>query len=295
MFTKAIENATKYTRPIHFISRYYDSNLVFPGAATIFMINKDGWALTCKHVAKEIANSIIITKRYGNFLNEKNALKGTKKEKIISSELEKKYGIKRNMICEYLYRFIGCVTGPKTSHRTIVHNDYDIVLIKFDNFEIMNCIDFPIFPLDTSFIKQGKMFCRLGFPFPEFSNFEFNELEHRITWNKKGREISPQFPIEGMLTRFLNDQRNVKYAFELSTPGIRGQSGGPVLDTEGKIWGMQYETAHLDLNFDVDQDVLRNGSKKRISDHAFLHVGHCIHAEVIKKFMDDNKVSYRAE
>jgi len=80
------------------------------------------------------------------------------------------------------------------------------------------------------------MLCRLGFPFPEFTNFTY--------------------------------------------------------DDEGKVWGVQFATKHLDLDFDVDLEVLREGAKKHVTDSAFLHVGRCIHIEVVKAFMKENSVSF---
>ncbi len=43
MFVEAIDRAVGFTRPIHFITRYYDSQEVYPGAATLFIVNADGW------------------------------------------------------------------------------------------------------------------------------------------------------------------------------------------------------------------------------------------------------------
>lgn len=95
-----------------------------------------------------------------------------------------------------------------------------------------------------------------------------------------------------MITRRLLDSEEQVYGFEMSTPGLRGQSGGPAFDTEGKVWGMQFATKHLDLNFDVDQEVLRKGIEKRVTDSAFLHVGRCINIDVLKAFMKENNVQF---
>lgn len=46
--------AGEFTRPIHTIVRYFGSTDVHPGAATLFFINSDGWALTCRHVAEHL-------------------------------------------------------------------------------------------------------------------------------------------------------------------------------------------------------------------------------------------------
>jgi len=98
-----------------------------------------------------------------------------------------------------------------------------------------------------------------------------------------------------MLTRHLLDKDGHVFGFEMSTPGLRGQSGGPVFDTDGKVWGMQFSTRHLDLDFDVNQEVLRNGLTKRVQDSAFLHVGNCIHVEIMKSFMRELNVEFQEE
>ena len=95
-----------------------------------------------------------------------------------------------------------------------------------------------------------------------------------------------------MVTRHLLDESGGILGFEMSTPGIRGQSGGPAFDTEGHIWGVQAMTKHLDLDFDIDQKVFRQGQPKRVQDSAFLHVGGCIHIEVVKCFLAENNVSF---
>ena len=49
----------------------------------------------------------------------------------------------------------------------------------------------------------------------------------------------------------------------------------------------------LDLDFDVDTEVLRNGHRHRVQDSAFLHGGRCIHVDVLKRFMQDHGVAFQ--
>ncbi len=95
-----------------------------------------------------------------------------------------------------------------------------------------------------------------------------------------------------MITRQLVGKEKKLIGFELSTPGLRGQSGGPAFDVEGRILGMQAATVHFDMNFDIEQDVFRGGRKKEVKDYAFLHVGHCIHVCILKEFMREHGVSF---
>lgn len=50
MFVNAIERVDKFTRPIHSILRNYGSTDIIPCASTMFFINDEGYAITCKHV-----------------------------------------------------------------------------------------------------------------------------------------------------------------------------------------------------------------------------------------------------
>lgn len=294
MFVTAIETAVKFTRPIHSITRNYGSTLVTPGAVTLFFVNADGWALTCGHVADQIVAADAIGTKFQSFKREFAARQGEKKHTQLLRELERKYGYSKHVTVELLNMFMNCIEG-ELNCQIIRSKKSDVALLRFSGFTRLLCDMFPVFPADTSGLKQGKFLCRLGFPFPEFTNFAYDEASDSIRWTNTGRVDSPRFPVEGMLTRHLVDKDGQVIGFELSTPGLRGQSGGPIFDVDGKVWGMQAATAHLDLNFDVDQEVIRDGLKKRVKDSAFLHVGHCIHADVLKSFMGEHGVQFQEE
>ena len=291
MFVHAIEIAAKYTRAIHSICRNYGSSIVEPGTATLFFVNSDGWALTCGHVADQLAAGVALHRKAEAFRKELSTLQGTQKQRELLRETEKKYGYTKNTPFELRNRFMDCVEG-NLKFSIIKHQRYDVALVKFEDYTRLLCDTFPVFPSDTSSLQQGKMLCRLGFPFPEFTNFAYDDKTDKINWSDTGRRTTPRFPIEGMVTRRLLDDKREVFGFEMSTPGLRGQSGGPALDAEGKVWGMQFRTAHLDLDFDVDQEVMRNGLQKRVTDSAFLHTGLCIHVDVLKSFLKDKSVVF---
>jgi hypothetical protein len=292
MFIHAIEVASQFTRPIHSIQGYYGSVEVIPGAASLFFVNADGWALTCKHVAALIVNGDKIAKRKSDFEADFASMRGKKKDKQILKDLEKKYALSRNELFEIRNSFINCIEGP-LSFQIVAHPDFDVALIHFTNYTKLHPHSFPVFPRKTVGLKQGKFLCRLGFPFPEFSNFTYDQITDSIQWANTGKDVTPIFPIEGMLTRHLLSQSGQVFGFEMSTPGLRGQSGGPAFDFEGQVWGMQSATNHLDLDFDVDKAVLRNGQKKHVHDTAILHVGHCIHVDILKSFMTQHSVQFQ--
>jgi len=294
MFVSAIEIATQFTRPIYTIERFYGSKEIYPGAASLFIVNSEGWALTCKHVTGIFNGAEQLTRRKQAFEADLAAMRGKKKEKQILRELEQKYQLSRKTIFEAKYSLVNCAEDH-FNFNIITHPTLDVALLHFRDFTKLSCTTFPIFPKNTTNLKQGKFLCRLGFPFPEFSNFEYIQNTDTIDWAASGKTVTPIFPVEGMLTRHLVSETGQVVGFELSTPGLRGQSGGPAFDTEGKIWGMQCATNHLDLNFDVKTEVIRNGEKRNIRDYAFLHVGHCVHVDVLKSFMQQNKVVFQEQ
>ena len=140
--------------------------------------------------------------------------------------LELKYHYKPDTSIQIRNNFIDCIDNI-TGITWHMHPTLDLAIIHFQGFanplpELGRLWKRP-FP-----IKQGKFLCRLGYPFPEFNNFRFNPETDDMEWTAEGTQRSPQFPIEGMVTRFLADN-NQMYGIELSTPGLRGQSGGPLL------------------------------------------------------------------
>ncbi|MDP2857144.1 MAG: trypsin-like peptidase domain-containing protein [Bacillota bacterium] len=290
MFVNAIEVANEFTRPLHSISRTFRSTEVVPGAATLFIVNKDGWALTCRHVAELIMAADQVNPRYAKFTKELAAAPAGTKSKAWRKSLEKQYGYRAGVTVQIKNNFVNCADFQRFEIR--MHDKLDLALIRFDQFSTLGCSQFPRFAKDGAALKQGKSLCRLGFPFPEFSNFAYDAAADDIHWTTTGRQDTPRFPIEGMLTRHIGEAGKI-VGFELSTPGLRGQSGGPAFDVSGTVWGMQARTAHLDLNFDIDQEVLRDGRKRRVQDHAFLNVGHCVHVDVLKDFMRSQGVTFQ--
>ena len=269
----------------------WGTTTVIPGAATLFFVTADGWALTCKHVASQLPFADQLLQTFNAFKAERAQLPTGKKFRHTLRALERKYGYSNGTPVEMYNNFADCVDGPLELEARL-HPSVDVALIKFNNFTQLGASSFPIFAQQGQDLKQGMFLCRLGFPFPEFTNFEYDSATDRIRWTSTGRLDTPRFPIEGMVTRHLVGPAGV-FGFELSTPGLRGQSGGPAFDSQGRVWGMQAATNHLDLDFDVDMDVLRTGQKRRVKDSAFLHVGHCIHVDVLKQFMRDNGVIFQ--
>ncbi|MEI6123268.1 MAG: trypsin-like peptidase domain-containing protein [Bacteroidota bacterium] len=294
MFTQAIEKAGDFTRPIHTIVRTYGGHKIVPGAATLFFVNRQGYAITCKHVVEMLVTSDKLTLQYNKFRAERAQLPNDGKYRRNLKGLEQKYKFTPDSEVQMRVMFVDCV-DTMSGFTWFLHPTYDLAILKFNDYQELRYSQHAIFKKNTAEITPGKFLCRLGFPFPEFTNYQYNQTLDEIEWTTTGINISPRFPIEGMLTRFLADQ-NKAYGIEMSTPGLRGQSGGPLFDTNGLVYGMQFSTKHLHLGFDIDeQEFVINNRIKKISDHPFIHLGQCIHVDTIKEFLTQNHVTFHEE
>ncbi len=291
MFANAIDYVGQFTRPIKFVVRKYKNDELIPYTATLFFVNDEGYALTCKHFAQSILNSLTINENFETFKKRKEALQvdGCTEEKII--ELEKEYHLKNHEPIQIIYQFPNCVDSFKEIQVTF-SDEYDLALLKFDGFNKILYQGNAVFAKNSTFVRPGHMLCRIGYPFPEFSDYGYDKATDSIHWLEQFSD-TPRFPIDGMFTRYVAGKHGEIMGIEISTPGLMGQSGGPLFTSDGIICGMQFETKHYHLGFDM-KDVHMNidGWDKMINNQPFLHVGRCIHVDIIKQFLDDNKVRY---
>ena len=294
MFADAIEKNSKFTRSIHFISRFFGHTEVIPGTATLFFVNDEGVAITCKHVAESLLKSSKINDLYRSYSDEIKASPADQCHDANVEAVASKYGYHSGITAELKTLFFECAkteTGS-ISYSVIHHKVHDLSLIKITNATSFLYQGHAVFAKDSTKLHRGDFLCRIGYPFPEFSNYSYNATSDSIEWTQVGREDTPLFPIEGMFTRDVIGTERV-CAYELSTPGLRGQSGGPLFDRNGTIYGMQSETRHLPLGFDQFHAKVRiNGEMIEVENHPFLHVGRCVCVDIIKEFLDEHKIKY---
>jgi hypothetical protein len=295
MFKTAIEKVGGFTKALHFISNIYGEKEILPGAATLFFVNEDAVAVTCKHVSSLIRQSVEISNRYLAFLEEKKQLTKSGNYNRKMKELKEKYGYdKPDNACQFLYQLVDCVDKIATID-VVEHPDADLAILKLKGFTTKLYNGYAVLAKDSNELQPGLFLCRLGYPFPEFSNFIYNEADEKISWSSQPTRVV-RFPIEGMVTRHLASPEGKISGVELSTPGLRGQSGGPLFDQQGLIYGMQSMTNHLHLGFDMkNQEMVSGGKKIKITNQPCLHVGNCIHVDVIKEFLRTNGVKYYEE
>jgi hypothetical protein len=291
MFERAIEKTLEFTKPLHSISRSY-GGLVMPGTSTFFFVNDRGVAVTCKHVVNLIPSADVINQSFLKFKEERDkiARDGNFKKNLKGLELKYKYNSETTI--QLKNNFVNCFDKIDQivchSHPTL-----DLAIMEFKGFTKKLYSSHASFIKDSSSIKQGKYLCRIGYPFPEFNNFKHDPSRDDIEWTSEGITASPPFPIDGIVTRFLGDTTGKISGIEMSTPGLKGQSGGPLFDGNATVYGLQYATNHLHLGFDIkDREILNEGRKSKVSNFPFLHVGLCIHADQIKEFLTEHRITF---
>ncbi len=294
MFVDALDEVDQFTRAIHFISRYYGSAEIIPQSATMFFVNESGCAVTCKHVAENLINGDAVYSRYLGFKREFRMFEREPTAVIEKVRLEEKYGLKKELLIRVKNSFPESVSGD---YKLIIHRHpvYDLAIIRFVGYTGIKYRGFAKFLKDEQKARPGRSLCRLGYPFPEFTNYRLNKEIDDIEWSPDGRVLTPGFPIDGIITRQVADQNGI-FGIEMSTPGLRGQSGGPLFDRDGIVYGMQSATQHLHLGFDqVNREVISEGVRKRVSNYPFLNVGRCVHVRIIKEFLRAKEIKFYEE
>lgn len=290
MFADAIERVGDYTRPFVCISRNYGETVVLPSSATMFFVNEEGCAVTTRQVAETILKSQNINAKYSQYKQAIKQLPNDKSRSGMIKKLELVYGYSKGVTVNIKCNFKGCVSPIKeiTCH---MHKNYDMAIIRFKGFESVHYKGYAVFSDNANAVRPGETLCRVGFPFPEVTNAIYNGITDDIEWGDSGSVNTPRFPLDGMVTRHVVTNGTVS-GIELSTPGIKGQNGGPLFDKEGVVYGMQTETRRLNLGYRFDEKGLAiNNGGKELSP-SFIHVGHCISAEIIKPFLAENGVKY---
>ena len=272
MFSKPLQEVKEYTKPILFATKLYDEEKIIKGSATLFFVNELGYAITCKHVAIELINFQKIKEQFEHKKNNNTLKKGDP--------------ISRSFSFPNTYKSFGKINFT-------LHSLYDLAIIKFEDVKEKLYDNHAFFPRDNAKVDQGTSVCKIGFPYAEFDNVKFFEENQNIVFDNSKLLEFQHFPLDGIITRHLFDQNKKKFGFETSSPGLRGQSGGPIINKDGLVVGIQSMTRHIHLGFDIENfQIKKNNTIKTVSDYQFINLGIGIDYKIIKKFLHENNVKY---
>ena len=267
MFATACERLGRAVVPIIPIWRTTDGN-VFNGVGAGFIVNGDGWIVTCGHIV-ELINKIQT--------GEAPAVRAKRTRSRRSKPSKPKV---QNF--DVLY---GASSGMRTV-RGVMNSAIDVGALKVEGLNLTG-FDPPV--LRSGAIRPGELLCRIGFP--------FTEKNLSASWDVKNSrfEINGTYPPtafvnEALVSRFasVTDKQNrpVGTLIETSSPGLKGQSGGPLADENGVVCGVQVSTAHYPLGFEHEGrgQVLNVGRAVHVHDICALLKG-----QGIKFTMEDDQ------
>lgn len=282
MYKKAIKENSKYLLPFIEGIKYFGSDEIEHALGTMIVLNKNGEVLTCKHIAERFVENDFLSKRYKSIINDSKTMS--------KEEIKKKYNIDDDSVV------LSNISLPfevpeKVDIQIKMHEYLDLALIRFKGINI-ECDSYPKF--SKTMPMQGQSLCKLGYAFPEYDYFEYSKAKNNIVMKESITANFPLFPMDGIVTRLMGDEKGIISYFETSTPGIRGQSGGPVFSPEGVVYGMQSMTKHIDLNFDINSSVRRGATSKKVVYTPFINLGVEVSSPKIIEFLKENNVKFES-
>jgi hypothetical protein len=274
-------------RPVIISTQFFDKT-VECSCGVFIVINDEGWVITVAHLFETDAISQQHLKEVSNY---KSALQAIQQNVKLNTKQKNKHvknlKINKKWItnCSYWW---GSNNVKLDNVRLIAEGDLAIGQLKpFDQSSVKA---YPIFK-NLSNLDIGTSLCKLGYP--------FHKIEATFDETNNSFELAPNtfplplFPIEGIYTRNLilgksKDEKYVIKFLETSSPGLRGQSGGPIFDAKGTVWAVQSRTSCFPMGF--SPIIERNGRKTE--ENQFLNVGLGVHPELIVAFLNDNKIKF---
>ena len=271
MFVEAFALAEHFTRPLVISTRRL-SGAVESAVATWVLLNADGWVLTAGHVFD-------LWRGFELHLPEVRAHRAA--EAAIAADasldadgrraaLERLAGTADPAWIENCSAWWG--TAGLAFRDVSVVGELDLAIGRLEPVSLL-AGPYPTFKNPEVAFRPGRSLCRFGFAFEQLS-VSFDPVRSVFTLDKPGLTL---FPIEGILTRIVAGPGAPAQFIETSSPGLRGQSGGPVCDAQGRIWGIQSRTAHLPLGF--NPTVTANG--RTVEEHQFMNLGWAVHVRLV--------------
>ena len=249
MFQKACKAMAATIAPIILLYKDDKDNVGYSiGAGMI--LNEDGWVLTAAHIIKTIQDC------------HSGHLKIPKRKKPIT--------------ITHFSTQIGTINSPFECGFS--REQTDIAAAKILNFVPESDRVYP--RLRSTGVEAGELLCRIGFPFVE----DIQPIQ--IGWSNEQGFIAPNllpvpaFVNEALASRIVGLGSTGDEWIETSSPGLRGQSGGPLADVDGFVCGIQVNTGHYPLGF-------QNAGRNQV-----LNVGRAVEVKTIRRFLEANGIKY---
>ncbi len=278
MFSEAYKSVSEFTRPVIVSMRYYNGT-VKSAVGTYIILNEEGWILTAAHLLQPFLKAQQDQKAIAAF--ERSREDGNDEQELPENA--------QQWITNLSYWWGG--DNLKLEGNVAYNGKLDLAVAQLDFPDAANLSYFPILKNPTQNIDPGTSLCKLGYPLYKLEP-SFNEQSNTFEF-PDGTLPIPRFPIEGIFTRQISEGKTddgypIKF-LETSSPGLRGQSGGPIFDTHARIWALQSKTINHTLGF--NPQIEHNGNT--ITEHQFLNTGIGVHCEAIVAFLEDQDIHFK--
>jgi len=271
MFSNAYAIVSDYMHPVIFSTRTIDKT-VNSGLCAFIILNDEGWILTVAHASIPL------------FEHQKHIQERKELEQLIAKSKRKRANTPKEnpkWIHDISYWW-----GKDSTNMVDVKidSDADLMIGRLDPYDAKMVKSYPTIKNHTN-NKFGTSLCKLGYPFYQISA-SFDDKKSIFVIPPNTFPI-PRFPIEGIYTRDIifvkPDGTGVKF-IETSSPGLKGQSGGPIFDVKGNVWSIQSRTYHHPLGF--------NPKIKNVEENQFLNTGVGPHPKTIIDFLNTNGIKF---
>jgi len=287
MFADAIQKVMSFTKPLIISTRCYDGT-VECGCGAFIVINQEGWIITVAHVFEAVQWYNISKKEILQYQEQVTHINQTSAPQKHKTKLIRHLKSNPKWITNNSYWYNG--DGVRLVD-AVFFPEGDLALGRIEPFDPISVSNFPVFKNPNNTLNTGTSLCKLGFPFHTIKA-TFDQSKGFIL--SEGALPLAFFPLEGIFTRNILVEKppDCKYALkflETSSPGLKGQSGGPIFDRDGTIWSIQSRTQSLDMGF--SPKIVRNG--KEVVENQILNVGWGAHPEMIFEFLTQNKINFK--
>lgn len=290
MFRAATASARGFTKPVVASSRRWDGT-VESGCGAFIVLNDEGWIVSVAHmlnVAQQRASDADAIRDHEAQLSAVDARTDlTPKQRARESgRIRRQANPKWVRDTSYWFSLDGVELIDVS-----VFREADLVVGRLSRMPPGFTPSFPVFKRPDIGFDQGTSLCRLGFAFPAVaSSWDDTTASFRLAESTQ----LPYFPIDGIFTRIQDAGRTPDGQFpirfvETSSPGLRGQSGGPIYDVAAQVWGIQSRTVHLPLGFNPTIKV--NG--RDVTEHQFISLGLGVSTETIIPILESMGVNHQ--
>lgn len=267
MFAEALRSATGFTYP-YVALRQSASGNVYSMLGAFVVVNPAGWIVTSAHIVEEL----LAAQR--------------------SAEADRPNGGPEERVTQRSE--IWALPGFESTHPQLtggrVNPAADLAVGRLEPFDATSISAYPVLRDNARApLMQGEGVCRYGFPFHAVKATTDGQGGFRVA--EDAFPVS-SFALDGIIARFNRRALTPGSSglfIETSTPGLRGQSGGPLLDRAGRLCGIQSHTAHLDLGFDA---AYTDAEGKAVTERQFLNVGLASHVDEMRALLDAAGATY---